>query len=282
MNRIEETPPLDSQAEEIRRAVKSHYAQVAESADPCCSPTSTACACGSYDASQLELVPIEAVVSSRGCGNPTALAELQPGEYVLDLGSGGGLDAFLAAQRVGPEGFVYGVDATPEMIDLARRNAARAGVRNVEFLPGDLEQLPLPDASVDVIISNCVVNLTPDKSRALGEAFRVLRPGGRLAISDIVIDPDLMGFPSEPTAIRAALDWAGCAAGALTRAEWQSGLAAAGFEDIHLAVAYRMSVDDIPAGVSRLPTAFGDAELRALAARFTSSLISARKPSRGN
>lgn len=278
MTQTDETPAMDSQAEDIRRAVKSHYAQVAESADPCCAPTSQACACGSYESGELDLVPVEAVVSSRGCGNPTALAELRPGEVVLDLGSGGGLDVFLAAQRVGPSGFVYGVDATPEMIALARRNAARAGVGNVEFRSGDLEQIPLPEASVDVIISNCVVNLTPDKNRALAEAFRVLRPGGRLAISDIVIDPDLSGFPLSPEEIRRSLDWAGCAAGALTRGDWESGLAAAGFESIRLDVDWRMAVDDLPSGTASLPESFGEADLHALAARFTSTLISARKP----
>lgn len=268
---------MDRQAEDIRQRVRQHYSQVAESVEgnlvepsPCCS--------GLYGSEELSRIPVEAVASSRGCGNPTALAALRPGEVVLDLGSGGGLDAFLAAQRVGPEGYVYGVDATAAMIDLARRNAARAGVENVEFLPGDLEDLPLPDDSVDVILSNCVVNLTPDKSRALHEAVRVLRPGGRLAISDIVIDPDLSGFTLSPAEIRQAVDWAGCAAGALTRAEWERFLAEAGFSEIRIEVEHRMNAGDLPHEASKLVGRLPEEQLARLVSRFTSSAISARKP----
>jgi arsenite methyltransferase len=269
---------MDSTADEIRNTVRNHYGRVAASVEADADPSGRGCSCGRYADEDLTLLPSEAVVSSRGCGNPTALAALQPGEVVLDLGSGGGLDAFLASQRVGSTGFVYGVDATPEMIDLARRNAERAGIENVRFLPGDLEAIPLPDSTVDVILSNCVVNLTPDKAQALSEAGRVLRPGGRLAISDIVIDPDLDGFPVGAQEIRRALDWAGCAAGAMTRGEWENALTAAGFESIAIEVDYRMEADELPRQGSSLAGALNADELRQLASRFTSSLISARKP----
>lgn len=269
---------MDRPAEDIRQTVRQHYSQVAESVEGD-RVAQASCCNGLYNGEDLSLLPVEAVASSRGCGNPTALAELRPGEVVLDLGSGGGLDAFLAAQRVGPTGFVYGVDATPSMIDLARRNAQRAGVSNVEFRPGDLEDLPLPDASVDVILSNCVVNLTPDKIRALREAFRVLRPGGRLAISDIVIDPDLEGFAVPAIEIRRALDWAGCAAGALTRSEWEDGLAEAGFADIRVAIDYRMEAAELPHEGSRLAGRLVFSEIQELARRFTGASIFATKPS---
>jgi ubiquinone/menaquinone biosynthesis C-methylase UbiE len=197
---------------------------------------------------------------------------------VLDLGSGGGLDALLAAQRVGPTGHVYGVDTTPAMIDLARRNATKAGVPNVEFRLGDLEDLPLQDASVDVILSNCVVNLTPDKGRALREAFRVLRPGGRLAISDIVIDPDLEDLPFGAEEIRRSLDWAGCAAGALTSSQVRSALDEAGFGEIGLHVEYRLTPEELPRQTSDLAADLGDLGLHQVAGRFTSTSITARRP----
>ncbi len=274
----------------IRQAVREHYTQVAESSsgfprpakqasERCgCGPAADACSCAGYDAEDLSLLPGEAVASGRGCGNPTALAGLQPGEVVLDLGSGGGLDALLAAQRVGPTGVVYGVDATPAMIDLARRNAAKAGAPNIEFRSGDLEDLPLEEASADVILSNCVVNLTPDKDRALSEAFRVLRPGGRLAISDIVIDPDLAGFAVSEDEIRRSLDWADCAAGALTSSALRAALHQAGFVDIGLEVVWRMTTDELPQRGSPLLARLGDDGLSELARRFTSTSITARKP----
>ncbi|HSR48834.1 MAG TPA: arsenite methyltransferase [Anaerolineales bacterium] len=268
---------MNRPAEDIRQSVRQHYSKVADSVEGNLAAPSPCCG-GLYEAEDLSRLPVEAIASSRGCGNPTALAALRPGEAVLDLGSGGGLDAFLAAQRVGPDGYVYGVDATPSMIDLARRNAARAGVDNVEFLPGDLEDLPLPDETVDVILSNCVVNLTPDKTQALREAFRVLRPGGRLAISDIVIDPDLSGFALSPAEIRQAVDWAGCAAGALTRAEWEQSLTEAGFSEIQLEIEYRMNKDDLPHEGSKLVGRLPEDQLGQLANRFTSSAISARRP----
>ncbi|HKT34610.1 MAG TPA: arsenite methyltransferase [Nitrospira sp.] len=170
-------------------------------------------------------LPAEAVRASFGCGNPTAMATIQPGETVLDLGSGGGIDVFLSAQRVGPRGKVYGLDMTDEMLALARENQQNAGVTNVEFLKGDIEQIPLPDNSVDLIISNCVINLSPDKDRVLKEAFRVLKPGGRLAVSDIVVRGSM------PQEIRHSVElWAGCVAGALEESVYLDKLQQAGFE----------------------------------------------------
>jgi SAM-dependent methyltransferase len=177
-----------------------------------------------YDEKQKAGIPAEAVLASLGCGNPTALATLTEGETVLDLGSGGGIDVLLSAKRVGPTGKVYGLDMTDEMLALANENKRRAGAKNVEFLKGDIEQIPLPDASVDVIISNCVINLAADKTRVLSEAFRVLRPGGRFAVSDVVVRGDV------PNEIRTSMElWLGCVAGALEEQEFKSMLRKAGF-----------------------------------------------------
>jgi arsenite methyltransferase len=179
-----------------------------------------------YTAGQTALLPEAAVLASLGCGNPTALTELKEGEVVLDLGSGGGIDVLLSAHRVGPTGKAYGLDMTDEMLALARANAEKAGATNVEFLKGDIESIPLPDASVDVIISNCVINLAADKSKVLAEAFRVLKPGGRFAVSDVVIRGEV------PDAVRQSLElWVGCVAGALTEEEFLAKLRAAGFAD---------------------------------------------------
>jgi ubiquinone/menaquinone biosynthesis C-methylase UbiE len=267
---------MNGTPEEIREDVRQHYTKIAETSGACCGPDP--CQCHDYTDAELALVPSEAASISLGCGNPTALASLQPGEVVLDLGSGGGLDVLLAAQRVGPSGRAYGVDTTPAMIDLARRNAARAGVTNVEFLPGDLESLPLPDETVDVVISNCVINLTADKTVVLREAYRVLRPGGRLAVSDVVIDPDLAGFPVTEAEIRRSLDWAACAAGALTTAEMRAALEQAGFTDIALEVVARTTPDELPQHGSPLLERLGQDGLRRLAERFTSTSITARRP----
>jgi arsenite methyltransferase len=180
-----------------------------------------------YTAGDLDSLPVPAVAASLGCGNPIAVAELREGETVLDFGSGGGIDVLLSARRVGPSGFAYGVDMTDEMLELARANAAKAGATNVEFLKGTIEDIPLPDGSVDVVISNCVINLSVDKPKVLAEMFRVLAPGGRIGVSDVVAEDDLT--PSE----RAARgSYVGCIAGALSRAEYLEGLAAAGFVDI--------------------------------------------------
>jgi len=172
-------------------------------------------------------LPEQAVLASLGCGNPTALAELRAGETVLDLGSGGGIDVLLSARRIGPTGKAYGLDMTDEMLALARDNQRKAELENVEFLKGDIERIPLPDASVNVIISNCVINLAADKRKVLAEAFRVLKPGGRFAVSDVVVRGEL------PAALRRSMElWVGCVAGALTEAEYQRLLAQAGFEEI--------------------------------------------------
>ncbi|HTW16515.1 MAG TPA: arsenite methyltransferase [Nocardioides sp.] len=179
-----------------------------------------------YSAADQDELPAEAVAASLGCGNPTAVAALEPGERVLDLGSGGGIDVLLSARRVGASGFAYGVDMTDEMLELARANAARAGATNVEFLRGTIEDVPLPDASVDVVISNCVINLSVDKPRVIAEMFRVLVPGGRIGISDVVAEDHLT---SEDRAERGS--YVGCIAGALSRGEYLAGLAAAGFVD---------------------------------------------------
>ena len=180
-----------------------------------------------YSAGETATLPAEAVLASLGCGNPTALAELREGEVVLDLGSGGGIDVLLSAQRVGPTGKAYGLDMTDEMLELARANQRKAGVQNVEFLKGDIEAIPLPDASVDVIISNCVVNLSADKRKVIAEAFRVLKPGGRFAVSDVVIRGDV------PEEIRRSMElWVGCVAGALTEQEFHGLLWEAGFQEI--------------------------------------------------
>ena len=182
-----------------------------------------------YAEGQTAVLPEEAVRASLGCGNPTALAHIAMGETVLDLGSGGGIDVLLSGRRVGPAGKVYGLDMTDEMLELARANQAKAGVTNVEFLKGDIEHIPLPDNSVDLIISNCVINLSPDKDRVLAEAFRVLKLGGRFAVSDIVIRGDM------PKEIRQSIElWAGCIAGALEETDYQRKLAQAGFEHVSL------------------------------------------------
>jgi arsenite methyltransferase len=180
-----------------------------------------------YSQAETAVLPKEAVLASLGCGNPTALAELREGEVVLDLGSGGGIDVLLSARRVGPTGKAYGLDMTDEMLDLARENQRKAGVENAEFLQGEIEAIPLPDGSVDVIISNCVVNLSGDKRKVIAEAFRVLKPGGRFAVSDVVMRGEM------PAQIRQSMElWVGCVAGALTEGEFKDYLAEAGFEQI--------------------------------------------------
>ncbi len=225
----------------IKTVVKEKYGRQAlrvlgSGSASCCGP-SPCCGPGGkdpvsrdlYDAEVAATLPEEALLASLGCGNPTALAELRQGEVVLDLGSGGGIDVILAARRVGPMGRAYGVDLTDEMLELARRNAREAGVANVEFLQGDIEALPLPDESVDVILSNCVINLAADKRRVFQEAFRVLRPGGRLAVSDIVVRGEL------PAELRRNLElWAGCVAGALREEEFLALLEEAGFREASL------------------------------------------------
>jgi arsenite methyltransferase len=222
---------------DLREEVRARYAAAARAVTggndaSCCGSAADAIevderfGAGLYDAAATEELPAEALLASLGCGNPIAVADLHEGERVLDLGSGGGIDVLLSARRVGPTGFAYGVDMTPEMLELARANAARAGTTNVTFLQGEIEDLPLPDAAVDVVISNCVVNLSGDKPRVLAEMFRVLVPGGRIGISDVVAEDHLT------EADRAARgSFSGCIAGALSRQEYLDGLAAAGFVD---------------------------------------------------
>ena len=227
----------DTTSAGLREEVRSKYAAAARAvlepgADTagCCGPAAeTAEAVGGfsknlYREGETDGLPEEAVLASLGCGNPLAVADLRAGERVLDLGSGGGIDVLLSARRVGPSGFAYGVDMTDEMLDLARANAARAGAGNVEFLKGEIEAVPLPDASVDAVISNCVINLSVDKPAVLAEMFRVLVPGGRIGISDVVAEDHLTTADRQ-----AAGSYAGCIAGALSRAEYLGGLAAAGF-----------------------------------------------------
>ena len=181
-----------------------------------------------YDEAQAAAIPAEAMLASLGCGNPTALAELKAGEVVLDLGSGGGIDVLLSARRVGPTGKAYGLDMTDEMLALARENQAKSGLTNVEFLKGEIEHIPLPDNSVDVIISNCVINLSADKDRVIAEAFRVLKPGGRFAVSDVVVRGE-----DVPAAVRRSMElWVGCVAGALEESDYREKLASAGFDHI--------------------------------------------------
>jgi SAM-dependent methyltransferase len=213
---------------DIKDVVKEKYAEMALRATAgsksCCSDPITS---NLYDISQSGEIPEAAMLASLGCGNPTALAQLNPGEIVLDLGSGGGIDVLLSARRVGPNGKAYGLDMTDEMLALANENKRTAGIENVEFLKGEIEHIPLPDNSVDVIISNCVINLSADKDRVLGEAFRVLKPGGRLAVSDVVTRGEI-----PPEIRKSVLLWVGCVAGALEENEYRSKLSAAGFEQI--------------------------------------------------
>jgi arsenite methyltransferase len=224
----------------IREQVRERYAQEAQRVrqgtprSGCCGgPKTTSCGdpitSNLYQIGETAGLPDDAIAASRGCGNPTALAELKPGETVLDLGSGGGIDVLLAARRVGASGKAYGLDMTDEMLALARDNQCKAGVNNVEFLKGEIEKIPLPDRSVDVIISNCVINLSGNKDRVLTEAFRVLRPGGRFAISDVVVDG---GIPDEVR--RHPELWSSCLAGALEESEYRAKLIAAGFDAVEV------------------------------------------------
>jgi ubiquinone/menaquinone biosynthesis C-methylase UbiE len=226
-----------------------------------------------YAEAQTTGLPAEAVLASLGCGNPTALAELEPGEVVLDLGSGGGIDVLLSAKRVGPSGKAYGLDMTDEMLALARENQRKAGVTNVEFLKGEIERIPLPDNSVDVIISNCVINLSSDKDRVIAEAFRVLKPGGRFAVSDVVVRGEAV-----PDAVRRSMElWVGCIAGALEEASYRQKLARAGFEDVDVEPTRIYRAADAQQFLDQAGLA-GDASLTDIDGRFMSAFIRARKP----
>ena len=268
----------------IKEVVKEKYGQAAlrvregEKASSCCG---AAPASGSscdpitsnlYGSAEAKQVPEDALKASLGCGNPTALAQLHPGETVLDLGSGGGIDVLLSAKRVGPTGKAYGLDMTDEMLALANENRRKAGVENVEFLKGEIEHIPLPDNSVDVIISNCVINLSADKDRVLREAFRVLKPGGRLAVSDVATRGEI-----DAQIRQSVLLWVGCVAGALDEGDYRGKLAAAGFEGIEIEPTRIYRVAD-----AREFLVAGGFDVEALAAqvdgRFFSAFVRAVKP----
>jgi arsenite methyltransferase len=226
-----------------------------------------------YDESQAAAIPAEAMLASLGCGNPTALAELKPGEVVLDLGSGGGIDVLLSAKRVGPTGKAYGLDMTDDMLALARENQQKAGATNVEFLKGEIEHIPLPDNSVDVIISNCVINLSADKDRVIAEAFRVLKPGGRFAVSDVVVRGDNI-----PEAVRRSMElWVGCVAGALEDWSYRDKLTRAGFEKVDLEPTRIYRADDARQFLDEAQLS-DESLLAQIDGRFMSAFVRAQKP----
>jgi SAM-dependent methyltransferase len=265
----------------IKDVVKAKYGQAAlrvvTGQTSCCGSASSRGAADPitgnlYADGETAGLPPAAVAASLGCGNPTALAALHEGETVLDLGSGGGIDVLLSARRVGPMGKAYGLDMTDEMLALARDNARKAGVTNVEFVKGEIEQVPLPAGSVDVVISNCVINLSPDKDRVLAEAFRVLRPGGRFAVSDVVVRGEV------PPAIRRSVElWIGCVAGALDEADYRAKLTRAGFVDVEIEPTRIYRVED----AREMLAASGidaDAIAPAVDGKFMSAFVRARKP----
>jgi arsenite methyltransferase len=274
--------PTMSAAPDLKEAVRAKYGEAALRAKAgqsgCCgtAPSATSCCdpitSNLYAAHQAGEVPAAALQASLGCGNPTALAELEPGETVLDLGSGGGIDVILSARRVGPTGRAYGLDMTDEMLALAEENRRRSGLANVEFLKGEIERIPLPDAAVDVIISNCVINLSGDKDRVLREAFRVLKPGGRFAVSDVVVRGEV------PPAIRQSMElWIGCIAGALSEDDYRGKLAAAGFTGIDVEVTRVYGADDARAFLAA--EGFdADAVAREVDGKFVSAFVRATKP----
>jgi arsenite methyltransferase len=270
-------------SEAVKDVVKAKYGEAAlrvtaGGSNSCCD----AAACGTdidpitrdlYEHSQTSILPEQAVRASLGCGNPTALAQLNPGETVLDLGSGGGIDVLLSARRVGPAGKAYGLDMTDEMLALARENQAKSGLENVEFLKGEIENIPLPDNSVHVIISNCVINLSADKDRVLREALRVLKPGGRFAVSDVVVRGEV------PEQIRKSmLLWVGCIAGALADHEYVAKLAEAGFENIEIEPTRVYTVEDARAVLSGQGIDV-DSMAAQVEGKFISAFVRATKPS---
>ncbi len=269
--------------EKIKEIVKEKYGRAAlrvtASGSSCCGTASSSgkaspITSNLYGCGETAELPAEAVAASLGCGNPTALAELRPGEAVLDLGSGGGIDVLLSAKRVGPTGKAYGLDMTDEMLALARENQRKAGVTNIDFLKGEIENIPLPENSVDVIISNCVINLSADKDRVFAEAFRVLKPGGRFAVSDIVVRGEV------PASIRRSVElWIGCVAGALEEGDYRAKLAKAGFEAIDVEPTRVYKVADAR---EFLEGAGLDADVIApsVDGKFMSAFIRARKPMR--
>jgi arsenite methyltransferase len=272
---------LTTDPDAIREAVRERYAAAATGVSSCCGDGDVSAlrdderevfGAELYADADRDELPDAAKLASLGCGNPTAVAELHEGEVVLDLGSGGGIDVLLSARRVGPTGKAYGLDTTDDMLALAEANRQKSGLTNVEFLRGDIERIPLPDASVDVIISNCVINLSGDKDRVMTEAFRVLKPGGRFAVSDVVVRGEL------PVEIRRSMElWVGCVAGALSEADYRGKLAAAGFTGIELEVTREYSFDD----ASSFLAAEGlDAQqlARDVVGRVVSAFVRASKP----
>jgi SAM-dependent methyltransferase len=268
---------------DIQQAVRDKYGAIAASVTKsssapggCCGPSS--CGCGDpitsnlYSDEEKSSLPADAVTASLGCGNPTALLALQPGDVVLDLGSGGGIDVLLSAKRVGPSGRAFGLDMTDEMLALARENQRKAGATNVEFLKGSIEAIPLPANSVDVIISNCVINLSRDKDAVLREAFRVLKPGGRFAVSDVVVRGEV------PAAIQRSMElWVGCIAGALEEKEYGAKLAAAGFSDVEVEPWRIYKIDDARAFLTEAGIDV-DRLAPQVEGKFASAFVRARKP----
>lgn len=261
-------------------AIREKYGSVARSvteasAAACCDPALRCCdpiTKNLYTEGEKSVLPDDAVLASLGCGNPTALIDLKPGETVLDLGSGGGIDVLLSARRVGPTGKAYGLDMTDEMLALARENQRQAGAANVEFLKGEIENIPLPDESVDVVISNCVINLSADKSRVLREAFRVLRPGGRFAVSDVVVRGEV------PDAVRRSmLLWVGCIAGALEEDDYRAKLLAAGFSDVDLEATRIYDIEDARVFLTEAGIAVDEIAPQ-VEGKFLSAFIRATKP----
>lgn len=272
----------------LGRAIRERYGEAARTAarggaatcgaGGCCGGSAEATdpiTSGLYTADETGEVPEGAILASLGCGNPTALAELNEGEVVLDLGSGGGIDVLLSARRVGPSGKAYGLDMTDEMLEFARANQREAGVENAEFLKGEIEAIPLPDASVDVVISNCVINLSADKRRVLAEAFRVLRPGGRFAVSDVVVRGEV------PAAVRRSVElWIGCVAGALGDEEYRMLLAEAGFEEIDVEPTRIYRAEEARTFLAELGED-ADAVARAADGKFMAAFVRARKSGSG-
>jgi arsenite methyltransferase len=257
---------------DIKTIVKEKYGQAAlqspNCGPTCCDPITS----NLYAVSQTSEIPEEALRASLGCGNPTALIDLRPGQTVLDLGSGGGIDVLLSAKRVGPSGKAFGLDMTDEMLALARENQRKAGAKNVEFLKGEIENIPLPEDSVDVVISNCVINLSADKERVLGEAFRVLKPGGRFAVSDVVVEGEV------PPEVRRSVElWIGCVAGAMEISEYRSKLAAAGFDQIEIEPTRVYNIEDARAFLAGQGIDV-DAVAPVIAGKFMSAFIRASKP----
>jgi arsenite methyltransferase len=278
--------------QDLKSAIRARYgARAALMAQPtgvsCCDGPSSCCgdkeggsnnfSAGLYEFGDLEGVPLQARLATLGCGNPIALSELRAGETVLDLGSGAGLDVILSARRVGPTGHAYGMDMTDEMLALAWRNALEAGISNVTFLKGDIESVPAPDDSFDVVISNCVINLATDKRAVFQEIRRVLRPGGRLAVADVVIDGDLGDVEFADQLRRDQFAWGSCIAGALTVTEYRSHLDAVGFSEIDIAVYRRHNTEELfPSGLPEWAHGFPRSKFDAVMSRFTSSFIRAQ------